>query len=653
MTISESGQACIPILSRTAGDHTARPRETRQNDIMETLQAYDLLRPLGFFTGLSPAILRDVAGRCTQVMVPAGHILFHQGEPSDSMYIVSTGRLDVTLEAASQRPGSIYEAGRGQIVGEMGILSGAPRSATVRSLRDSMLFRLSKEAFEELLELHPALTRRIAVNLSERLRQSNERVFQRHYGVKTFAIMPAGELAPTTEFTTKLIRYLGEIGSTRLITKRIVTEAVGSSDMSDSRVVHWLNEQESKYAYLIYETDLQPSAWTSRCIRQADRLLAVTRFDGCKDLNEIEQSLTRMVSESPRSHPRIDLILLHKESNFQPVNTPEWLAGRSADKHHHITSDSPKDLRRLARVLAGKAVGLVFGGGGSRGFAHIGAIRALEEAGVAIETIGGTSQGALIAAQYAMGLTPGEMIGINKVLFRDFRPLKGDRTIPVYSFLTGKTSNRGLQWMFGKRYISDLKLPFFAVSNNLSQAKVIVHRDDPVWKAVRCSMALPGLMPPVIEGGNLIVDGGVLNNLPVDIMRDHCNGAVIAVNVSPPIDLIANCEDRDNLSFWEFMRRKWFGKKDGGSIPNMLEILMRTAFLSSIHHRESMARYADLLVHPPMVGVGLLDWDKIDDLVEVGYQETRERLKHWTDRPTLRIEEPGAETGLPLTEVQA
>ncbi len=618
---------------------------------METLQAYDLLRPLSFFVGLSPAILRDVASRCTQVMLPAGHILFRQGEPSDSMYIVSTGRLDVSLEAESRRPGSIYEAGRGQIVGEMGILSGAVRSATVRSLRDSLLFRLSKEAFEELLDRHPTLSRRIAVDLSERLRKSNERVFERHYNVKTFTIIPAGELAPTTEFTAKLIRVLSEIGSTRLITKRIVSEAVGSTDMTDSRVVHWLNEQESKYAYLIYEADLQPSAWTSRCIRQADRLLAVTRFEGSRDPNEIEQFLTRMVAEMPRSHPRIDLILLHREVGFQPVNTPEWLAGRSAEKHHHIANDSVKDFRRLARVLAGKAVGLVLGGGGSRGFAHIGAIRALEEAGIAIETIGGTSQGALIAAQYAMGLTPGEMIEVNKILFRDYRPLKGDRTIPVFSFLTGKTSNKGLQWMFGKRYISDLKLPFFAVSNNLSQAKVIVHRDDPVWRAVRCSMALPGLMPPVIEGGNLIVDGGVLNNLPVDIMRDQCHGSVVAVNVSPPVDLIANCEDKDNLSFWEFMRRKWFGKKDGGSIPNMLEILMRTAFLSSIHHRETMARYADLLVHPPMAGVGLLDWDKIDDLVEVGYQETRARLQHWTGRPGSSTEAPGTEAGLPITRL--
>ena len=116
-------------------------------------------------------------------------------------------------------------------------------------------------------------------------------------------------------------------------------------------------------------------------------------------------------------------------------------------------------------------------------------------------------------------------------------------------------------------------------------------------------MSLPGLMPPVIEGGHLISDGGVLNNLPVDIMRQHCTGATIAVDVSPPVDLLADCEDRYTLSFLDYVRRK-FRRQTGGSIPHLIEILMRTVFLSSIHHRETMSKHADLLVHPPMSGFG-------------------------------------------------
>jgi predicted acylesterase/phospholipase RssA len=286
---------------------------------------------------------------------------------------------------------------------------------------------------------------------------------------------------------------------------------------------------------------------------------------------------------------------------------------------------------------------LVLGGGGARGFAHIGAIRALEEAGITIEIIGGTSQGALIGAQYAMGLSPDEMIATNRALFRDFRPFKGDITFPIFSFLTGVTSNKGLQGLFGKTYISDLKIPFFCISTNLSLAKLIVDRDHPVWKAVRCSMALPGLMPPVIEGGHLISDGGVLNNLPVDVMRENCNGGIIAVDVSPPVDLLVGCEDRETLSFLDFVRRKLFRRNQQGSIPHLVEILMRTAFLSSIHHRETMAKHADLLIHPPMSEYGLLAWDNLEKLVEIGYQTTREKLKHWTDSTTLRIVEAEAE----------
>jgi predicted acylesterase/phospholipase RssA/CRP-like cAMP-binding protein len=602
---------------------------------MEKSEGLEHLQPLDFFAGLGRQILRDVSLNCTQVMIPAGHVLFRQGEESDSLYIVSTGRLDVSVEFENKPAATISELGPGEFVGEMGLLTGEPRSATVTSLRDSLLFRLSKERFEVLLKLHPELSRRIACNLSRRIQHANVRHTSRVPSVKTFAVIPAGEVAPTADFLEKITHALSEIGPTRRITKAAVEEGIGSSDPSDSRVVHWLNEQESKYAFLIYEADLWPSAWTSRCIRQADRILAVGRFEAKRDLNEIEREIHFTGRESPgvgKSHPRIDLILLHREGGNRPHGTPEWLKLRSSDKHHHIHSENPKDFHRLARVLTGRAVGLVLGGGGSRGFAHIGALRAIEEAGIPIETIGGTSQGALIGAQYAMGLTPHEMIEVNRALFRDFRPFKGDRTIPIHSFVTGKTSNRGLQNLFGKLHISDLKIPFFSIAANLSMATLIVDRHHPVWKAVRCSMSLPGLMPPVIEGGNLIVDGGVLNNLPVDVMRESCDGNVIAVDVSPPVDMLVDSEDRDHLRFMDFARCRLSGRK---TIPNLIEIINRTAFLSSIHHREEMARHADLLIHPQMAGYGLLDWHLLEKLVEIGYDTTRARLKEWTGSAQL------------------
>ena len=411
---------------------------------MENPGAFDPLQPLGFFSGLSPAILQEISVNCIQVLVPAGRLVFRQGDPSDSLYIIATGRLDVSIEVEGHDPTSIYEAGRGQIVGEMGLLTGDPRSATVRSLRDSLLFRLSKERFDALLELYPVLARRIACDLSERLKQSNVRSFHRNYSVKTFAVVPAGEVAPTIQFVDRLSRALNEIGPTLRIDKATVEQEAGSSDMGDSAVVRWLNEQEAKFAFLIYQTDLEPSPWTSCCIRQADRILSVARFEGARNLNEIEGTLARMAAESHgeeyRGHPRINLVLLHRDAGFRPSGTPQWLAARSVEKHHHICADSDADFRRLARILTGRAIGLVLGGGGARAFAHIGAIRAIEEAGITIETIGGTSQGALIGAQYAMGLTPDQMIDTNRVLFRDFRPFKGDMTVPIFSFLSGVTS---------------------------------------------------------------------------------------------------------------------------------------------------------------------------------------------------------------------
>lgn len=606
---------------------------------MDTTEALVLLQPLGFFRGLNPAILRDIAASCEPIFVPAGELIFRQGDPSDSLYIVSSGRLGVSLQVEGHAPRNIYEASRGQLVGEMGLLTGDPRSASVRSLRDSLLLRLSKERFEELTDLHPSLIRRIACDLSERIKQSNARPVHPALALKTFAVFPAGQAAPTDRFAGELIRALAEIGTTRLITKATVVEAIGGGDLYDSRVVHWLNEQESKFDFLLYQADALPSRWTSRCIRQADRLLAVAPFDGGKEFNQIEIQLANIAESSPNGHPRMDLILLHR-GREAPSGTTEWLAGRSVNQHYHLWDENPKEFKRLARALTGRAVGLVLGGGGARGFAHIGAIRAIEEAGISIQTIGGTSQGALIAAQYALGQTPAEMLETNRALFQDFRPFKGDFTLPFFSFMSGRRSNKGFQSLFGNTQIADLRIPFFCVSNNLSLAAVIVHNRGLLWRAVRCSMALPGLMPPVVSKGHLIIDGGVLNNLPVDVMRDHCNGPIIAVDVSPPVDLLADCEDRDHFGWIDFLRLKRLARKKGGSIPHLMEILMRTAFLSSIRNRQAMASQADLCVHPPMDGCGLLDWDNLEELAETGYQATREMLKHWDSPATLEYKAP-------------
>ena len=424
--------------------------------------ALELLRGLDFFAGLSEAILADVARSCHLVVAPAGHLVFRQGDASDSLYIVSAGRLDISVENGDLEPVSVAEAGRGQIFGEMGLLTGEPRSATVGSMRDSLLFRLPKESFEELIARHPALTRRIACDLSNRLKKSNQEISRTRHLPKTFAVIPAGAGGPVAWFTRELIRALSEIGATRHITAALVDECVGGGDMSDARLVHWLTEQEARFDFLIYEAEASLSSWTSRCIRQADRILAVAPFEGPRALNEVEARLARLAVEAPRTHPHVNLILLHSDSATEPSGTPEWLEGRAIERHHHLWTDRPQHFTRLARVLAGRAVGLVLGGGGARAFAHIGAIQALEEAGITIETIGGTSQGALVGAQYAQGLTPAQMVETNRKLFREFRPFKGDFTLPFYSFVTGKRTNKGLQQLFGKMFISDLRIPFSA-----------------------------------------------------------------------------------------------------------------------------------------------------------------------------------------------
>ena len=225
-----------------------------------------------------------------------------------------------------------------------------------------------------------------------------------------------------------------------------------------------------------------------------------------------------------------------------------------------------EDLGRLARILAGCAIGVTLGGGGARGFAHIGVIRALEEARIPIDMICGVSMGAIIAGQYAMGWDWPTMIRSNKRLLAD-RRLNTDLALPLFSLSSGRRFRSALKTFFGEIEIEDLWLSYFCTSCNLSSSELVVHRRGRLWWSVNASNAIPGLLPPVLDGGQLLIDGGVLNNQPGDLLKEVCGGPVIVSMVSPRKDLAMDESFTEMPSAWRFLRSRLnpFEKTDQSS----------------------------------------------------------------------------------------
>ncbi len=604
------------------------PGEQRQpTGVME------LLASTGLFSVLDEATLKSVEAVLEPVRVPGGEILIRQGDPGDSLYVLIYGRLQITVRGESGEEEVIGEVGRGEVVGEMAVLTGEPRSATARAIRDTELVRFSKDAFERVIGSNPRAMMLVARRLVTRLK-SARRPFPKTK-LNTIAIVSLDRNLPLSEFSTRLVAAFSKSGSTLHLNSRVLNKDVGgglaSLDLSssDPRISVWLDAQESTHKYVIYEADLDFSPWTGLCLRQADRILLVAHSDAMPEIRGRGEEYERLCSS--KTAVRKELILVHPEASGRPVDTMKWLGavtGRAT--HHHLRYGSQADYDRLARLLTGRAVGLVLGGGGARGLAHIGVIRALEEAGVPVDVIGGTSMGAVIAAQYALGHGYAELLEINKKGWVDLDPFK-DKTIPIMAILSCRKLDRMLAMMFGDAKIEDLWLKFFCVSANLTQAELNVHTEGSLARAVRSSLAIPGVAVPVFDNGNLFVDGGVLNNLPGDVMGRICGGSVIVVDVSAQKDLSVDPHTARPPSPWRILWSRINPLSSPIDAPSIISIMMRTIMIGSLHSSKMVAQHADLYIRPPVERHGMFDWKSINQIVETGYRYALGKVQEWQD----------------------
>lgn len=596
------------------------------------------LASTGLFVGVEPATLERFDRESNWVRIRGHQTLFRQDDTADAMYVVVYGSLEVVLERPDGRTRVVDVLGPGATVGEVALLTHGPRSATVRAIRDSELVRLSKDEFFALLEEHPHTALELARSLARRLRQTTAAPRTvRH--TRIVALVPTHPAGLPAGFAPQLAEALRSLGDTALqlssddIDAELGTGSAESvvEDLASGRLRNWLDEREERFRYVLYECDAALTPWTRRCLRQADLVLAVARPGDDPTPGDIERVLLPADSSSLGS--RYELVLLHPPNTTHPSGTARWLEARGTAvvAHHHVRTDRVSDVARLARSIAGASLGLALSGGGARGFAHLGVIRALADVGLSVDVVGGTSMGAVLGALYAIGHDIPTIIERMRAGHQLAEPFR-DLTAPVVSLLRGNSLVKPLRMLFGDTQIEDLWIPFFCVSANLSRAEVVVHDRGPVWRWLRASGSVPGVVPPVLHRGDLLVDGGVLNNLPADIVRERCRGAVIAVDVGTKVDLCIDPEEAAaEQSGWPHLLRALNPLDKRRAFPNIVRILTRMATLSSTHDQDAMRDVADLYLHPPVEGVDMLDWGTIEPVVEMGYRYASDKIAEWMD----------------------
>jgi NTE family protein len=556
-----------PLAARSA------PRHLAHAEVQPAAGEVDPLSALPLFAGLEPAALAELRDHADQVVLEAGSYLLHAGEPSDSLYVVRNGRLQVL-----QNDVILRELGRGDVVGELGFLIDAPRSASVRAVRDSTLVRLTKIEFDKIA--NPGVLASLLRVLATRLYQNPPPADPRTPTAEVVvAIIGVDAEAPVPMVATELVNALAN---------RLHVVAAGRVDRDG------LERAERVADKVVLHAAVDDADWRDFCLRSADRVVLVAGHP------------------TPPSQPfseravGADLVLAGQRADReQRCAWEELLMPRSV---HVIRPDRvTADLRPLAARIAGRSVGLVLSGGAARAFSHLGVLEELEAAGVTVDRYAGTSMGAIIAGLAATGRDAAAVDATIYEYFIRSNPTS-DYTLPSKGLIRGRRTLAALRNAFGGQLVEELPHEFRCVSVDLLDRRPIVHRRGPMAHVVGCSLRVPGLYAPVVYDGSLHVDGGVLDNLPVAALRRE-DGPLIAVTVgsgsAPSLGGAAMRAPR---------------------VPNLVDTLMRTMTIGSAMASSEVLAQADLAIHADTSSIGFLEWHQIDRAREIGRVATREAL---------------------------
>ncbi|MBK8598948.1 MAG: cyclic nucleotide-binding domain-containing protein [Holophagales bacterium] len=603
-------------------------------DIGPRLKRSQLLRVWEELFGITePAAFRELEEAIEWRQVVAGEALIRQGEASDAMYVVVTGRFRTVVKAPDGTDVAVRETGAFSTLGELGLLTQLPRSATVLALRDGEVIRLGREAFRSFALRHPEALLRVASIVAERQMNgqgpgARASAPATATGGLTFAILPVTPSAAAAVLGRTLAGDLARLGETAFLDAAAFDERHGRRGSAQTPLSGPLNlavevslrELEDRTRHLLLDAGPEWNAWTERCLRRADRILLVADATASPVPGAIEERLAAL-----KLPARTELVLLHPATTTEPAGTAEWLSCRDLADHHHVRPGNRRDEERLARRLAGRGVGLVLGGGGARGVAHIGVIRALEEAGLSVDLVGGTSMGAVVGAGYALHGSAAQLVALAET-FSDPSKIY-DRTLPLVSLMSGGKLLRLLRSLYGDRAIEDLWTPFFSISTNLTRARIDVDRRGPLWRAVRKSMSIPGVFPPIIDDGDVVVDGGVVDNFPVERMAGRADcGTVIGVNVAPAVDKVKPYRFGPELSGWQVLRGRFLPWARKMRAPSLVGSLLRTQEINSVMALRSGLRFVDLLVEPAVDQFRLNEYDRHVELIASGYDAAKKAL---------------------------
>lgn len=570
---------------------------------------------LEIFADLSAEDLSIVRDKAVLRRLKRGEVLIRQGEGADRVYYVLRGKFDVLRDGSHL----VAEITAGEPIGEIAFFAGLPRTADVIASRDSEVLELTRDEYNDLAARMPAFTESILRTLGRRLAAATASVpMLQPKAPDVIGLCAAGDTPIPRKLIDDLARAFIDVGGKLNVVSACDLPA-GLDLSNEDALSDWLSHLEQDEGRLLLVTGEGNEAWDQAALRQCDQILLVARASSPPD---VLSALERYAM--PLFRPRQTKLVLWRHSASEPITgTAAWLALRNVHLHHHVALDRASDMARIVRFLTGRALGAVFSGGGALGTGHIGALRALNAAGIQFDIAGGTSIGASVAIAVARMDDPAKMMQDFEWFFTKRRSFS-KVNLPLYSVFDHNHLDRGLRVLQGDQRIEDLPLCCYTVAANLTNNEPFIHRTGYCWQVMRTSASIPGALPPFItDDGDILVDGGVMDNIPIGVIRGLKSGPNMIFMLWPGSDWRVKARYHGLPSRWRLAWQLMTRRHQRGDFPTVAEIVARAMTVTSGRSFRGAGLGRDLLLEPPTVpGMGLMTWKLGRVQEEAGYEYT-------------------------------
>jgi NTE family protein len=589
-----------------------------------------LLRRSALCQGLSREELLEVAAAVRPASYHSGDVICQQNEVCDRMYLIARGRVRLTTQRADGEFRLLETLGPGDHFGELALVTDTQRTSTATAVMDTQLLELDKQAFVQLMVRVPGFAVNLSRSLGFRLhwqtigqkaRQALQVVGLVHAGGRTMHVAPllAEALAADGETIHVLCdrRAAWPTGLLYLVERIPEADEAARAQLARERLHQVLEHHER---VLVEQSQHAPLHRLAVILTQCEEVWWLAESDSAA---ESLGTLRTVLKAEPRLAPRTRVVWVLREHEHFAPRLPADLHLAGAD-YKLVLGDDPQrghrlqqhTLRRLIRRLQGTRIGLALGGGGARGLAHLGVLRALDRAGIVVDVLAGTSSGALMALPYAAGYAPEDALPeFTSALTppRLVRMMPGGYRWYLWAMFRAGAWDRMLRPYFGTARLEQLLVPLGMVAVDLVRGQQVVRHTGDCVEAVLESINFPPAGRPILRDGMALVDGGLLNNLPVDVV--HNAGAQVVIGVDVVSKLPQQFAGNTPQTPTEDMRP-----------PSMMETLLRAMDVRSYGLSDVHNDHVDVVIRPDTSAFEFADFTQGARLAEVGEAAAEEAI---------------------------